>query len=172
MTPDNIRPPSRQKVLFLSFTYPTFGGSGSQLRAASLIRMLATDADVHLLIASYWEKVSGPRDPSMEKLCQSIAYLRMPPNAETVSYTHLDVYKRQPYDLNCMTPTTGNIKRNTRGRIRIQWKRCYCLRHKHENTPEKYSFLWGEDPIASARGFGLRLLPDEKHNELTQSSRP
>jgi len=79
MTPDDTRPPSRQKVLFLSFTYPTLGGSGSQLRAASLVRMLAAHAEVHLLIASWWEKVTGPRDPSIERLCQSIAYLRMPP---------------------------------------------------------------------------------------------
>ena len=79
MTPDNTLPPSRQKVLFLSFAYPSSSGSGSQLRAASLVRMLAVHAEVHVLIASYWEKVSGPRDLSIERLCQSMAYLRMPP---------------------------------------------------------------------------------------------
>ena len=73
----------RPKMLFLSFTYPTSGGSGIQLRSAALLRMLAKNADVHLLIAGYVEKLGGPRDRKLEKCCRQIAYLRILPGAET-----------------------------------------------------------------------------------------
>jgi glycosyltransferase involved in cell wall biosynthesis len=87
MTPEVTHPGSRQKVLFLSFTYPSFGGSGSQIRAASLVRMLAMHADIYLLIAGYAEKVGGPPDPVMEGLCRKIAHLRVqpPPVPESVA---------------------------------------------------------------------------------------
>lgn len=73
----------RKKVLFLSYTYPSPAGSGSQLRAASLVRMLATDSDIHVLIAGYAERVNGPPDPALKELCREIAYLRVQPSRET-----------------------------------------------------------------------------------------
>jgi glycosyltransferase involved in cell wall biosynthesis len=83
MIPDETRPRSRRKVLFLSFVYPSFAGSGNQLRSAALLRMLATQADIYLLIAGYVEKLGGPKDQALEGLCRKITYLRILPGAET-----------------------------------------------------------------------------------------
>jgi glycosyltransferase involved in cell wall biosynthesis len=83
MMPDTSPPRLRSKMLFLSFTYPSAEGSGSQLRAASLIRMLSTDSDIHLLIAGYTESVSGPPDPALNGLCKKIVNLRVLPSPET-----------------------------------------------------------------------------------------
>jgi polysaccharide biosynthesis protein PslH len=71
----------RRKVLFLSFTYPSRAGSGSQLRSAALIRMLAAKDEVHLLIAGYVQNLGGPPDADIERLCRHVAYLRIPPGA-------------------------------------------------------------------------------------------
>lgn len=78
----NARNPPREAMLFLSFTYPSAGGSGAQRRSAALIRMLSAHADVHLLIGGYCEAVGGPRDPELEALCRTVAYLRVLPGAE------------------------------------------------------------------------------------------
>jgi glycosyltransferase involved in cell wall biosynthesis len=74
------RPP-RRKVLFLTFTYPSAAGTGTQMRSSALLRMLAADAEVHLLVVSYAEAPGGPHDPEMEALCRQIVYLRVPPAA-------------------------------------------------------------------------------------------
>jgi glycosyltransferase involved in cell wall biosynthesis len=87
MTPEVFQPVARQKVLFLSFIYPSGGGSGSQLRAASLIRVLARESDIYLMIAGYAEKLVGPADPVMECVCRKMVYLHSlrPPISESVA---------------------------------------------------------------------------------------
>ena len=83
MTADIAAARPRRKVLFLSFTYPSSAGTGTQLRSAALVRMLAAEADIHLLVAGYMESVSGPRDPGLEALCREIVYFRVPPGEAT-----------------------------------------------------------------------------------------
>jgi glycosyltransferase involved in cell wall biosynthesis len=69
----------RRKLLFVTFAYPSSGGTGTQLRSAAVLRMLAARDEVHLLIAGYAEWSGGPPDPELESLCHQVVYLRIPP---------------------------------------------------------------------------------------------
>lgn len=81
MNPSN--PPARQRTLFLSYLYPSFSGSGSQIRCASLLRMLAERDDVYLMVVNRFEKIPGPPDALVESLCKKAVYLRTLPGADT-----------------------------------------------------------------------------------------
>lgn len=74
---DSEQTPLRRRTLFLSHLYPSLGGSGTQIRAATLIRTLAAREDVFLVILTRHRKPPGPRDGETESLCQAILYLRV-----------------------------------------------------------------------------------------------
>jgi glycosyltransferase involved in cell wall biosynthesis len=65
----------RQRTLFLSNLYPSFFGTGSQIRAAALVRMLAEREDVHLLVVYPHEKNRGTRDVELESLCRKVEFI-------------------------------------------------------------------------------------------------
>jgi len=62
----------RRRLLFLAHLYPTAMGSGTQIRAAAMIRMLSRESDVYLIVLNRDEHVPGPRDLEMEKNCREI----------------------------------------------------------------------------------------------------
>lgn len=65
----------RRRTLFLSYLYPSFLGTGSQIRAAALVRMLAAREDVHVLVVHPHENTPGPRDIEMEGLCRKMEFV-------------------------------------------------------------------------------------------------
>lgn len=66
----------RRRTLFLSYLYPSFHGSGTQIRAAALVRMLAAREDVYLLVINQHPTPPGPPDKEMESLCRKCQYLQ------------------------------------------------------------------------------------------------
>jgi glycosyltransferase involved in cell wall biosynthesis len=80
---DSDIPPPRRRTLFLSHLYPSFGGSGTQIRGAALIRTLAAREDVFLVILTRRQKVPGPRDAEMESLCREVHYVHVDMPVET-----------------------------------------------------------------------------------------
>lgn len=68
---------TRRRTLFLSYLYPSFQGSGTQIRAAALVRMLAAREDVYLLVVNQTEAPPGPPDLEMESLCHQCLYLQL-----------------------------------------------------------------------------------------------
>ena len=65
----------RRRTLFLSYLYPSFFGSGSQIRAAALVRMLAEREDVHLLVVYPHTRNRGTRDVELERLCRKVEFM-------------------------------------------------------------------------------------------------
>jgi polysaccharide biosynthesis protein PslH len=68
--------PTHRRTLFLSYLYPSFYGSGTQIRAAALVRMLAAREDVYLLVINQHATLPGPPDKEMESLCCKCQYLQ------------------------------------------------------------------------------------------------
>ena len=82
----NSPPPkktSQRRTLFLTHLCPSSAGSGPQIRAVALLRMLAARGNVHVLIVNRYRQIPGPCDPCAD--CGSVAmtYLRILPNAGT-----------------------------------------------------------------------------------------
>lgn len=101
--------PPRRRILFLTYLYPSFLGSGTQIRAAALVRMLAARGDVYLMVVNRYERLPGPTDPEMEALCRKIQYLRLVPDREKGDNWHeisTDVAWTKIPHMDC---TTGNI---------------------------------------------------------------
>jgi len=69
--------PSKRKVLLVSTIYPTSFGTGSQLRGAAVLRMLALRHEVYLVIVDLYRGVPGPVDSYVEETCREIKYLRI-----------------------------------------------------------------------------------------------
>ncbi|MDX6767713.1 MAG: glycosyltransferase family 4 protein [Candidatus Methylacidiphilales bacterium] len=78
----------RRRILFLSYLYPSFNGSGTQIRAAALVRMLASRDDVFLLAANHYDRLPGPTDPELEAFCHKILYVRLVPGEATRQAWH------------------------------------------------------------------------------------
>jgi len=75
--------PPFNNTLFVSFTYPTFAGSGSQKRAASLVEMLIMQGDVCLLVIHQeTQSSSAVIDHSMDRLCRAVYHLHVVQSAE------------------------------------------------------------------------------------------
>jgi glycosyltransferase involved in cell wall biosynthesis len=81
MPSDDAIPPGR--LLFLSHIYPSSRGTGPQLRAAALVRMLSNDYRVHLMVLGHAEEPNGPRDEVIDRICEKIIYLRILPEPGT-----------------------------------------------------------------------------------------
>lgn len=60
---------ARRRTLFLSYLYPSSHGSGTQIRAASLVRMLAAREDVFLVVINREASLAGPEDSAMKEMC-------------------------------------------------------------------------------------------------------
>lgn len=69
----------RRRTLFLSCLYPSLLGSGSQIRAGSLVRMVAARDDVYLMVVNPFESIPGPSDPLVENCCKKVVHLRVLP---------------------------------------------------------------------------------------------
>jgi glycosyltransferase involved in cell wall biosynthesis len=75
--PENNR---RRRTLFVSYLYPSFFGTGSQIRAAALLHMLAAREDVYLLVILPHGKIPAARDVETDKLCKEIEFISLLPN--------------------------------------------------------------------------------------------
>jgi glycosyltransferase involved in cell wall biosynthesis len=64
-----------RRTLFLSYLYPSFYGTGTQIRAAALLQMLAAREDVFLLVVHPHVNTPGPRDIELEGLCKKISLM-------------------------------------------------------------------------------------------------
>ncbi len=69
--------PLRRKLLFLTSLYPSSLGSGSQMRGAAILRMLAGKYEVHLLVLNLYERIAGPEDPAVRELCREVHALKI-----------------------------------------------------------------------------------------------
>lgn len=67
---------ARRRTLFLSYLYPSSHGSGTQIRAASLVRMLAAREDVFLVVINREASLAGPEDSAMKEMCQDTLHVR------------------------------------------------------------------------------------------------
>jgi glycosyltransferase involved in cell wall biosynthesis len=74
MTTDKPMDPA---TLFVTRLYPSARGAGSQIRVASLVRMLAARGPVRLVIVNVGHRPLEPRDRDLEAACESILCLRV-----------------------------------------------------------------------------------------------
>lgn len=70
----------RRRTLFVSYLYPSFFGTGSQIRAAGLLHMLAAHEDVYLLVLLAHGNIPAERDVATDKVCKKIEFLPLRPN--------------------------------------------------------------------------------------------
>jgi len=66
---------TRRRTLFLSYLYPSFFGTGTQIRAAALVQMLTAREDVYLLVTHPHVNTPEPRDFALEGLCKKIHFI-------------------------------------------------------------------------------------------------
>jgi len=74
--------PERRRTLFLTYLYPSFFGTGAQIRSAALVRMLAAREDVHLLVIQPRENNPAVRDAELDNLCKKIEFIPLTPAGE------------------------------------------------------------------------------------------
>ena len=67
----------RRKLLFLTSIYPTSHGTGSQLRAFAMLRMLTSRYDVYLVVINIYQFLPGPHDAQVDAMCREIKYLKV-----------------------------------------------------------------------------------------------
>ena len=168
MTPRNQ--PARQRILFLSYLYPSFSGSGSQIRCASLLRMLAERHDVYLLVVNRFEKIPGPPDALVESLCKKAVYLRTLPGADTDGKWHTfatEVASAEIAHRDCKDGESSDAimqfyRENDLGSLFVFRLECYPFMEKcHSLLPVRYLDL---DELVSRRE---NLIADLKRQANT-----
>jgi len=73
----------RRRTLFLTYLYPSFFGTGPQIRSGALVRMLAAREDVHLLVIQPRENNPVVRDTELDNLCRKIEFVPLTPAGAT-----------------------------------------------------------------------------------------
>jgi glycosyltransferase involved in cell wall biosynthesis len=69
--------PMDPATLFVTRLYPSARGAGSQIRVASIVRMLAARGPVHLVIVNVGQRPLEPRDRDLEAACARLVCLRV-----------------------------------------------------------------------------------------------
>ncbi len=67
----------QRKLLYLTSIYPTSNGTGSQLRAFSMLRMLASRYEVYLVVINIYQFLPGPHDAQVDAMCREIKILKV-----------------------------------------------------------------------------------------------
>lgn len=104
---------SRRRVLFLSYLYPSFLGTGSQIRAASIAHMFAVYEDIYLVVV-HQEKNQLDLDINQEviKICKKTlhVYVVEKSNQNILEQPVLnDSFENNVHHLDCMSGQILNI---------------------------------------------------------------